>query len=113
VAAKRILNEMASPHLGILLDAANLLTPQTLLRQHEVIEEAMGLLGGSLLLAHAKDINAAGKVVAPGEGAVNLMAFTRALHRAGYDGALIAHGFAAEKAGVVAKVLQRMIGESA
>jgi hypothetical protein len=31
----------------------------------------------------------------------------------GYDHALIAHGFAAEKAGVAAKVLQRIIGESA
>jgi sugar phosphate isomerase/epimerase len=113
VAAKRILNEMASSHLGILLDAANLLTPETLSRQHEVIEEATGLLGDALLLAHAKDIDASGKVVAPGEGEVNLMAFTKALRRAGYDDALIAHGFAAEKAGVAAKVLQRIIGESA
>jgi sugar phosphate isomerase/epimerase len=113
VAAKRILNEMASSHLGILLDAANLLTPETLSRQHEVIEEATGLLGDALLLAHAKDIDASGKVVAPGEGEVNLMAFTKALRRAGYDDALIAHGFAAEKAGAAAKVLQRIIGESA
>jgi sugar phosphate isomerase/epimerase len=112
-AAKRILNEMASSHLGILLDAANLLTPETLSRQHEVIEEATGLLGDALLLAHAKDIDASGKVVAPGEGEVNLMAFTKALRRAGYDDALIAHGFAAEKAGAAAKVLQRIIGESA
>jgi sugar phosphate isomerase/epimerase len=112
-AAKRILNEMASSHLGILLDAANLLTPETLSRQHEVIEEATGLLGDALLLAHAKDIDASGKVVAPGEGELNLMAFTEALRRAGYDDALIAHGFAAEKAGLAAKVLQRIIGESA
>jgi sugar phosphate isomerase/epimerase len=112
-AAKRILNEMASSHLGIVLDAANLLTPETLSRQHAVIDEATGLLGEALLLAHAKDINASGKVVAPGEGEVNLMAFTRALRRVGYDDALVAHGFAAEKAGVAAKVLQRIIGESA
>jgi sugar phosphate isomerase/epimerase len=111
--AKRILNEMASSHLGILLDAANLLTPETLSRQHAVIDEATGLLGGALLLAHAKDIDASGKVVATGEGEVNLMAFTKALRRVGYDDALIAHGLAAEKAGVAAKVLQRIIGESA
>ena len=112
-AAKRILKEMASSHLGILLDAANLLTPETLSTQHAVIDEATGLLGEALLLAHAKDINASGKVVAPGEGEVDLMAFTKALRRVGYDDALIAHGFAAEKAGVAAKVLQRIIGESA
>jgi sugar phosphate isomerase/epimerase len=112
-AAKRILKEMASSHLGILLDAANLLTPETLSRQHEVIDEAMGLLGEPLLLAHAKDINAYGKVVAPGEGEVNLLAFTKALRRVGYDDALVAHGFAADKAGVAAKFLHRIIGESA
>jgi sugar phosphate isomerase/epimerase len=112
-AAKKILNEMACSQLGILLDAANLLTPETFSRQHEIIEEATGLLGGALLLAHAKDINAAGKVVAPGEGEVDLMAFTKALRRAGYDDALVAHGFAAKKAGVAAKVLRRIIGESA
>ena len=112
-AAKTILSEMASSYLGILLDAANLLTPETLSRQRAVIDEAMGLLGGALLLAHAKDINASGKVVATGEGEVDLMAFTKALHRVGYDGALVAHGFAADKAGVAAKELQRIIGESA
>jgi sugar phosphate isomerase/epimerase len=112
-AARRILNEMASSHLGILLDAANLLTPATLSRQHAVIDEATGLLGGALLLAHAKDINAAGKVVAPDEGEVDLMAFTTALRRVGYDDALIAHGFASDKAALAAKVLQRLIGESA
>lgn len=112
-AAKRILNEMASSYLGILLDAANLLTAETLSRQHEVIDEAMGLLGESLLLAHAKDIDASGQVVAPGEGKVDLVTFTTALRRVGYDDALVAHGFAAEKAGLAAKVLQRIIGESA
>jgi sugar phosphate isomerase/epimerase len=111
-AAKRILNEMASSHLGILLDAANLLTPETLSRQDAVIDEATGLLGGALLLAHAKDINASGQVVAPGEGEVNLLAFSKALRRVGYDDALVAHGFAAEKAGHAAKVLQRIIGDS-
>jgi sugar phosphate isomerase/epimerase len=112
-AAKKILNEMTSTHLGILLDAANLLTPETLSRQHAVIEEATGLLGGTILLAHAKDINASGQVVAPGEGEVDLLAFTKALRRVGYDDALVAHGFAAAKAGVAAKVLQKIIGESA
>jgi sugar phosphate isomerase/epimerase len=112
-AAKKILNEMASTHLGILLDAANLLTPETLSRQHAVIEEATDLLGGTILLAHAKDINTSGQVVAPGEGEVDLLAFTKALRRVGYDDALVAHGFAAANAGVAAKVLQKIIGESA
>ena len=104
---------MASSHLGVILDAANLLTPATLSKQDEVIDEATGLLGEALMLAHAKDIDASGRVVAPGEGEVDLMAFTRALRQVGYDGALVAHGFTAEKSGPAAKVLQRIIGESA
>jgi sugar phosphate isomerase/epimerase len=104
---------MASEHLGIILDAANLLTSESLSRQHEVMTEAAELLGSALLLAHAKDIDASGNVVAPGEGAVDLLAFARTLRSLGYDGALIAHGFAADKTGVAAKTLQRIIGESA
>jgi sugar phosphate isomerase/epimerase len=111
-AAQRILTEMASPSLGIILDAANLLSPKTLSMQHELIDEAANLLGGSLLLAHAKDIDACGHVVAPGEGAVDLMAFTKVLRSVGYNGALIAHGFGANQTAVAASTLNRLIGES-
>ena len=112
-AARRILDEVASPYLGIILDAANLLSPRTLGRQHEVVSEATSLLGSSLLLAHAKDIDAAGHVVAPGEGAVDLLSFTRSLRAAGYDEALIAHGFSEEKTAIAARELERLIGASA
>jgi sugar phosphate isomerase/epimerase len=111
-AARRLLDEVASPHLGIILDAANLLSPETLAKQLEVIGEATSLLGGALMLAHAKDIDAAGNVVAPGEGAVDLLAFTKALRAAGYDGALIAHGFSAEKTATAARELRRLVEES-
>lgn len=112
-AARRILDEVASPYLGIILDAANLLSPETLGMQHELILEAMSLLGPSLLLAHAKDIDARGHVVAPGEGAVDLLSFTRSLRGVGYDDALIAHGFTEEKTAVAAKELDRLVGASA
>jgi sugar phosphate isomerase/epimerase len=112
-AARRILDEVASPYLGIALDAANLLSPQTLGKQYEVITEAASLLGSTLLLAHAKDIDAAGHVVAPGEGAVDLLLFTKALRAAGYDDALIAHGFSEDKTAQASKQLERLLGESA
>jgi sugar phosphate isomerase/epimerase len=111
--ARRILDEVASPYLGIILDAANLLSPETLGKQHEVVSEATSLLGPSLLLAHAKDIDSGGHVVAPGEGAVDLLSFTRALRAVGYDDALIAHGFSEEKAAVAARELERLVGASA
>jgi sugar phosphate isomerase/epimerase len=112
-AARRLLDEVASPRLGIVLDAANLLAPASLPRQREVMAEAIELLGEALLLAHAKDIDAAGRVVAAGEGAVDLAAFVAGLRRAGYDGALIGHGFAAVKTKAVARVLARLIAAAA
>jgi len=108
-AARRLLDEMAAPHLGVILDAANLLSPETLPNQYEVMREAAELLGNFLLLAHAKDIDAAGQVVAPGEGAIDLPAFAQVLRSVGYDGALIAHGFSADKAKDAANFLARLV----
>lgn len=114
--ARRLLDEVASPSLGIILDAANLLSPESLASpqriQHRTLDEATDLLGDALLLAHAKDIDLAGHVVAPGEGAVDLLAFTRALRRVGYDGALIAHGFPAGKTRAAARTLRRLVDAS-
>jgi sugar phosphate isomerase/epimerase len=109
-AARRLLDEVASPILGIVLDAANLLSPETLPRQNEVITKAAQLLGSSLLLAHAKDIDRSGRVVAAGEGAVDLPGFVAALRSVGYDGALIGHGFPAGRSAAVAKLLADLTG---
>jgi sugar phosphate isomerase/epimerase len=108
-AARQLLDEVRSEHLGMVLDAANLLSPESLPRQHAVMREAAALLGDSILLAHAKDIDASGEVVAAGEGAIDLQAFVSLLRSAGYDGALIGHGFAAAKAPAVAGFLSRLI----
>jgi sugar phosphate isomerase/epimerase len=108
-AARRLLDEVASPFLGIVLDPANLLSPATLSQQHQVIAQAAQLLGGSLLLAHIKDIDPSGRVTVAGRGAVNLPAYVAALRSVAYDGALIAHGFSQESAGEVAKVLVELI----
>ena len=107
--ACRLLSEVASPSLGIVLDAANLLCSQTLSMQHQVIAQAVQLLGDSVLLAHAKDIDVTGTVTAAGEGAVDLGAFVAALRSVGYNGALIAHGFPAQKAKAVAVFLNALI----
>jgi sugar phosphate isomerase/epimerase len=106
--ARRLLDEVASPHLGIVLDAANLLSPSSLVRQQTVITHAVELLSDSILLAHAKDISACGEVTAAGDGAVDLLAFVTTLRSVGYNGALIGHGFPTEKTQQVAKFLARL-----
>lgn len=112
-AARRLLDEVASPLLGIVLDPANLLSRATLPEQHEVMAKATQLLGDSLLLAHAKDIDSSGRVTPPGRGAVDFPAFVAALRSIDYDGALIAHGFSEENAAEVSRVLADLIGSTA
>lgn len=109
IAAARLLKEVASPHLGIVLDAANLLTARSLAQQDDVMEEAVCLLGERLLLAHAKDIASDGSVVPAGAGAVHLGVFVKLLHSSGFDGALVGHGFGPEKARAVSTVLAALI----
>jgi sugar phosphate isomerase/epimerase len=110
VVARRLLDEVGSARLGIVLDAANLLSPERLPRQHAVMAEAFALLGGSLLLAHAKDMDAEGRVVGAGQGAVDLETFVGHLRAVGYDGALVGHGFGPEDARSSAVVLRRLCG---
>jgi sugar phosphate isomerase/epimerase len=96
--ARKLLDEFSSPHLKIILDAANLIPIKELSHQHDVMREAADLLGADTVLAHAKDFDVAGKVVAPGTGVVDLKFFAQQLKRAGYDSALIGHGFEAADA---------------
>jgi sugar phosphate isomerase/epimerase len=108
-AARRLLDEVASPFLGIILDPANLLSAETLPKQQEVLAQAAQLLGGSLVLAHIKDIDSSGRVTTPGRGAVDFPAFVAALRSIAYDGALVAHGFPQENAPEVSRLLTDLI----
>lgn len=107
--ARRLLDEVGAKNLGIILDAANLLSPETLGQQKAIMAEAVELLGKDTLLAHAKDISASGKVVAPSHGAVDLETFVSLLRKAGFDGALVAHGFEHADTAVAARALKDLI----
>jgi len=106
--ARRLLDEVKSPYLGIVLDAANLLSPVALPRQREVMDHAFERLGDALLLAHAKDMDAQGGVVGAGQGAVDLDHFAARLREVGYAGALVGHGFELKDARSSAMTLQRL-----
>ena len=89
--ARRLLDELASPHVGIVLDAANLIRAGELGRQARTLDEAFALLGGDLALAHAKDVLDDGTVVPAGAGGLDYARFIRLLAGAAYDGALVLH----------------------
>jgi sugar phosphate isomerase/epimerase len=52
---------LASPHLKIIMDGANVFPIGTLDRQHDILNEAFDLLGDDIVLAHAKDISRDGE----------------------------------------------------
>ena len=108
--ARHLLDEVGLPHLKIVLDAANLIGHEGLLRQREIMAEAFELLGPDVVLAHAKDIDANGHVVPPGEGAVDLKAFATLLKRAKFSGAFVAHGFEEKDAKAAGKGLTKILG---
>jgi sugar phosphate isomerase/epimerase len=101
--ARILLDEMDSRHLGIVLDPANLLEECSPAASRARIDEALDLLGGDLVLAHAKDRDAGGAVCPPGQGVVDFRHLIAGLGRVGFAGAVVMHGFAeADVAGAVA-----------
>jgi sugar phosphate isomerase/epimerase len=61
-AARRLLDTLGSPVLKVVLDPANLFEPATPLEARRLAETAVALLGGAIVLTHAKDRTAAGHV---------------------------------------------------
>ncbi|TAH67126.1 MAG: sugar phosphate isomerase/epimerase [Anaerolineaceae bacterium] len=53
--ARRVLDEISSPNLQIILDPVNLLDLDNYMEQNEVIEEAIDLLGEDVAIVHMKD----------------------------------------------------------
>ena len=104
-AARRLLDEMASPRLTIVMDGANIFPAGTLPRQQEILDEAFALLGSDIGLAHAKDLTrdgAAGNAAA-GTGLLDYGHYIHLLRQSGFDGAVVLHGLsAAQAAGCVA-----------
>jgi sugar phosphate isomerase/epimerase len=98
---RRLLDEMRSPRLKVVMDAANLFDSEDparrLSRSEEILNEAFELLGGDILLAHAKDVKESGEVVAVGKGDLDFDLYLKHLSEAGYGGPLVMHGLAEEE----------------
>lgn len=90
---RRLLDEMRSPRLKVVLDAANLFQSGGLAQQPAVLAEAFDLLGGDLVLAHAKDLSRDGEAghQAAGTGVLDYDLYLRLLSASGYAGPLILH----------------------
>lgn len=111
-AARRLIAEMKSPHIRIVLDAANLFETETMDEQRHIVADAIDSLSASISIAHAKDRDPAGNFVAAGRGILDYPHFLTCLARAGFNGPLITHGLSAADAPHVASFLSRALGNT-
>lgn len=92
--ARRMLDEISSPALGIVFDAANLIDPDVATpdSMRSVITRAVALLGPGIVLGHAKELAAGRRPVPAGAGILPWNLIIGALDGAGFGGTLVIHG---------------------
>ena len=111
--ARRLLDEMRSPHLKIVMDGANLFHAGDLARMPQVLDEAFSFLGADIALAHAKDLAQDGQAgdIAAGTGKLDYDRYVTLLQHAGYDGPLMLHSLdETQVAGSIAFLRARLAG---
>lgn len=104
--ADRLLQEVKSQRLKIVLDPANLFERTTLTEQRRLVSAAVDLLGEHIVMGHAKDRAGNGSVAAAGKGVVDFAHFVACLKAVGFAGPLVTHGLSAAEAPGVAMFLR-------
>lgn len=106
-AARRLIDELQSDRIKIVLDPANLFeaTPDT----RAIIAQAVDLLAPHIAMAHAKDRDRTGGFVTAGTGVVDFADFLTCLRQVGFDGPIVTHGLTAAEAPQVAGWLKGLL----
>ena len=91
--ARRLLDQIGSPRLKVIIDGANLFHAGELAGQREILDRAFELLGPDVVLAHAKDLDRDGEAgqVAAGSGLLDYDYYLGLLGSIGFTGPLILH----------------------
>ncbi|MBX3014123.1 MAG: sugar phosphate isomerase/epimerase [Caldilineaceae bacterium] len=92
--ARRLLDELRSPRLKVVMDGANIFHAGELPHMTAILTEAFELLGDAIGLAHAKDLTEDGHAgnAAAGTGHLDYALYIHLLRASGYTGALVLHG---------------------
>lgn len=107
--AVRLIGEMGSKRLRIVLDPANLFEQATPAEASDIVARAVDISAEHVVMAHAKDRHADGRFATAGQGVVDFPRFVAGLRETGFDGPLVTHGLAAEEAPGVARFLADLI----
>ncbi len=100
IKARRLMEEVGSPNLKIIMDGANIFHAGELPRMRDILSEAFALLGKDIILAHGKDLDHDGDAghLPAGKGLLDYPYYLRLIAESGYDGAMILHGLSPEEA---------------
>jgi sugar phosphate isomerase/epimerase len=92
--ARRLLDEIGSPHLKVTIDGANIFHQGELPHMRAMLDEAFALLSEDIALAHAKDLDRDGEAghLAAGKGLLDYEQYLSLLNQLPFDVPLILHG---------------------
>jgi sugar phosphate isomerase/epimerase len=96
-AGRRLLDEIRSTQLKVVIDGANLFSGGDLDRQPDILREAFDVLGEDIVLAHAKDVRKDGTMVSAGQGDLDYDLYLGLVREAGGDVPLILHRLAEDE----------------
>lgn len=88
----RLIEEMASSHLKVVFDPANLFETAAPDERRRLVEEGLNLLGEHIVMAHAKDRRTDGTFCPAGHGVLDYNHYLRHLRATEIDVPLVLHG---------------------
>ena len=97
--ARRLLDEVGSPHLKVVFDGANIFHKGELPQMREMLTEAVDLLAKDIVIAHAKDLDRDGEAghLAAGKGLLDYGYYLGLLEHAGFTGPILLHGLSEDQ----------------
>lgn len=97
--SRRLIDEMASPSLKVVMDAANIFGKGELPRMTEILDEAFDLLGDHIAIAHGKDLDHDGDAghLAAGTGMLDYERYVSLLCSLPFEVSVILHGLREEQ----------------
>jgi sugar phosphate isomerase/epimerase len=97
--ARRLLDEVGSPHLKVTMDPANLFHAGELPHMKEILDEAFALVGKDVVLCHAKDLDHDGEAghLPAGHGVLDYDRYMSLLGKYQFKGTILLHGLTPEQ----------------
>jgi sugar phosphate isomerase/epimerase len=107
--ARRLLDQMQSENLKVILDGANLLERHNVTNTQAIIQEAFDLLGPDIALVHAKEIpnDSSTSEEAAGAGQLDWDSYFAGMRSIGYEGPVVLHNLAPSQVDESVRFIQR------